>query len=74
VVAAALGPYHQGRRELFIKEIAVEGNPVLVARGEIRKLTPEKVGHKLKKVGMLREVESRRQWPYTRADNQRTYP
>ena len=50
VVAAAL--CHQDKGELFVKEIAAEVNRPLEARGETRQLSPEKVGHKLKKVGI----------------------
>jgi hypothetical protein len=53
VVGAALNLSHQDKGELFVKEIAVEVNRLLAARGETRKLTPEKVGHKLKKVGLF---------------------
>jgi hypothetical protein len=53
VVGAALALCHQDKGEVFVKEIAVEVNRVLVARGETRKLSPEKVGHKLRKVGMF---------------------
>jgi len=52
VVGAALALCHQGKGEVFVKEIAVEVNRLLVARGETRQLSPEKVGHKLKKVGL----------------------
>lgn len=53
VVGAALALCHQGKNEVFVKEIAVEANRLLESRGETRKLTPEKVGHKLKKVGIF---------------------
>jgi hypothetical protein len=53
VVGAALALSHQDKGEVFVKEIAVEVNRLLVARGETRQLSPEKVGHKLKKVGMF---------------------
>jgi hypothetical protein len=39
--------------EVFVKEIAAEVNRLLGARGETRQLSPEKVGHKLKKVGVF---------------------
>jgi hypothetical protein len=53
VVRATLALCHQDKGEVFVKEIAVEVNRLLEARGETRQLTPEKVGHTLKKVGML---------------------
>ena len=52
VVRATLAFCHQGKSEVFAKEIAVEGDRLLEARGETRKLSPEKVGHKLKKMGL----------------------
>jgi hypothetical protein len=53
VVGAALALCHQDKGEVFVKEIAAEVNRLLAARGETRHLSPEKVGHMLKKVGML---------------------
>jgi hypothetical protein len=53
VVRATFAFCHQGRVEVFAKDIAVEVNRLLVARGETRQLSPEKVGHKLKKVGLF---------------------
>jgi hypothetical protein len=53
IVGAALALAHQDKGEVFVKEITVEVNRLLVARGETRKLSPEKVGHKLKKMGMF---------------------
>jgi hypothetical protein len=53
VVGAALALSHQDKGEVFVKEIAAEVNRLLVARGETRQLSPEKVGHKLRKVGLL---------------------
>jgi hypothetical protein len=52
VVRAAFALCHQDKGEVFVKEIAVEVNRLLVARGETRQLSPGKVGHKLKKVGL----------------------
>jgi hypothetical protein len=52
VVGAALALSHQDKGEVFVKEIAVEVNRLLVARSETRQLSPEKVGHKLRKVGL----------------------
>jgi hypothetical protein len=53
VVNAALALCHQDRGEIYVKEIAAEANRLFVARGETRQLTPEKVGHRLKKVGLF---------------------
>jgi hypothetical protein len=50
---AALALCHQGKDQIYVKEIAAEVNRLLVVRGETMQLTPEKVGHKLKKVGLL---------------------
>ena len=53
VVGAALALSHQDKGELYVKEITAEVNRLLVLRGETKQLTAEKVGHKLKKVGMF---------------------
>jgi hypothetical protein len=53
VVGAALALCHQDNAEVFAKEIAAEVSRLLAARGETRLLTPEKVGHKLKKLGLF---------------------
>jgi hypothetical protein len=53
VAGAALTLCHQGKDEVFVREIAAEVNRVLKARGEILQFTPEKVGHKLKRIGLL---------------------
>ena len=53
VAGVALAFCHQGKDEIDVKEIAAEVNRLLVARGETIQLSPEKVGHKLKKVGLL---------------------
>jgi hypothetical protein len=53
VAGAALALCHQGRDEIYVKEIAAEVNRLFVARGETMQFSPEKVGHKLKKVGLL---------------------
>jgi hypothetical protein len=50
---AALALCHQGKDHIYVKEIAAEVNRLLVARGETMQLSPEKVGHKLKKVGLF---------------------
>ena len=52
VAGAALALCHQGKNEIYVKEIAAEVNRLLVARGETMQFSPEKVGHKLKKVGL----------------------
>ena len=70
VAGAALALCHQGKDQVYVKEIAVEVNRLLVARGETMQLTPEKVGHKLKKVGLLYpEVESGGKWLNPRSGN-----
>jgi hypothetical protein len=53
VLVAALALCCQDKGEVFVKEIAAEVNRLLAARGETRQLSPEKVGHKLKKVGLF---------------------
>jgi hypothetical protein len=53
IVGAALALSHQDKDEVFVKEISIEVNRLLVARGETRQLSPEKVGHKLKRMGMF---------------------
>jgi hypothetical protein len=53
VVGAALALSHKDKGELYVKEITAEVNRLLVLRGETRQLSPEKVGHKLKKVGLF---------------------
>lgn len=52
VVRAVLAFCHQDKGEVFAKNIAVEVNRLLEARGETRKMSPEKIGHKLKKMGL----------------------
>jgi hypothetical protein len=53
VSGVALAFCHHGKDEIYVKEIAAELNRLLVARGETMQLTPEKVGHKLKKAGLF---------------------
>ena len=53
VAGAALALCHQGKDEIYVKEIATEVNRLLVVRGETMQLSPEKVGHKLRKVGLF---------------------
>jgi hypothetical protein len=52
VAAAALTLCHLGKDQVFVKEIAAEVNRLLKARGEPLQFSPEKVGHKLRKVGL----------------------
>jgi len=53
VAGAALTFCHQGIQQVFVKEIAAEVNRLLEARGETMQFSPAKVGHKLRKVGLL---------------------
>jgi hypothetical protein len=52
VAGAALTLCHQGKDQVYVKEIADEVNRFLKARCETMQLSPEKVGHKLRKVGL----------------------
>jgi hypothetical protein len=52
VVGAVLSLCHQDKGEVYVKEISVEVNRLLEARGETRQLGPEKVGHLLKRVSL----------------------
>jgi len=52
VVSAALTLHHQGRDQIQVKEIAAEVNLLHELRSETVKSSPEKVGHKLKQVGL----------------------
>jgi hypothetical protein len=53
VAGAALTLCHKEKDQIFVKEIAAEVNRVLEDRGETLRLSPEKVGHKLKQIGLL---------------------
>jgi hypothetical protein len=53
VPGVALALCHSGKEEIYVKEIAAEINRLLVARGETMQMSPEKVGHKLKKIGLF---------------------
>ena len=53
VVGAVLTLCHQGKDQIFVKEIAAEVNRLLEARGDTARFSPEKVGHRLRKVGLL---------------------
>jgi hypothetical protein len=52
VLEAALALSRQERQHVYVREIAVEANRLLEGRGESLKLSPEKVGHKLRKLGL----------------------
>jgi hypothetical protein len=52
-VGAALSLCHQGKTQVLVGEIAAEVNRVLKGRGERTQWSPEKVGHRLKKAGLL---------------------
>jgi len=52
VVEAALALSRQERQHVYVREVAVEANRLLEGRGERLKLNPEKVGHKLRKLGL----------------------
>lgn len=52
-VGAALSLCHQGKAQVLVGEIAAEVNRVLKGRGERLQFSPEKVGHRLKKAGLL---------------------
>ncbi len=53
VVGAAIGLCHQGKDQIYAREIAAEANRLQDLRGENLRLGPEKVGHKLKKLGLF---------------------
>jgi len=52
-IGAALSLSHQGKDQVLVGEIAAEVNRKLTARGERIQCSPEKVGHRLKKAGLL---------------------
>ena len=52
VVEATLALSRDEREHAYVREIAAEVNRRLEARGETVRLSPEKVGHRLKKVGL----------------------
>jgi len=52
VVEAVLALSTGGAEQLYAREIAVEINRLVEARGERSKLSPEKVGHRLRKLGL----------------------
>jgi HPt (histidine-containing phosphotransfer) domain-containing protein len=53
VVGAAFALCHQGKDAILVGEIAAEVNRILLSRGERLQFSAEKVGHKLKKIGLL---------------------
>ena len=52
VLEATRALSREGREHAYAKEIAAEVNRLLEARGETARLSPEKVGHRLKKLGL----------------------
>jgi hypothetical protein len=52
VLIAARMLSRDGREEAYAREIAAEANRLLEARGETTRLSPEKVGHILKRLGL----------------------
>jgi hypothetical protein len=52
VVEAVLALSSGGAEQLYARDIAVEANRLVEARGERSKLSPEKVGHRLRKLGL----------------------
>jgi hypothetical protein len=52
VLAAVIALCNQDKGHVFAKEIGAEVNRLRAARGEARLVTPEKVGHTLKKLGL----------------------
>jgi hypothetical protein len=52
VIEAVLALSKRGAEQLYAREIAVEVNRLLEARGERSKLSPEKVGHRLRRLGL----------------------
>ncbi len=52
VIEAALALSRLGKDCVYAREIAAEANRLLEDRGEAMKLNPEKVGHRLRKLGL----------------------
>jgi hypothetical protein len=52
-VSAALALCHQGKDQILVGEIAAEVNRFLKGRGERVQFSPEKVGHRLKRMGLM---------------------
>jgi hypothetical protein len=53
VLEATRALSRDGREQAYAREIAVKANQILETRGETTRLSPEKVGHRLKKLGLL---------------------
>jgi hypothetical protein len=51
-VEATLSLCHQGKLQIFVRDIAEEVNRICRSRGETLQISAEKVGHTLKKVGL----------------------
>ena len=62
VVGAAFNLCHTEKTQILVGEIAHEVNRVLRDRGERLQFSAEKVGHKLKKLGLLTRRLGGRQW------------
>ena len=52
VVEATRALSRDGREHAYVREIAERANLLLEARGETLRLSPEKVGHRLKSLGL----------------------
>jgi hypothetical protein len=52
VVEAILAFIRDGREQAYAREIAAKANRLLEARGETARLSPERVGHVNKKLGL----------------------
>jgi hypothetical protein len=52
VLEATLALSRDGREQAYAREIAAAANHLLEARGETARLSPEKVGHQLKRLGL----------------------
>ena len=52
VIEATRAISRGGREHAYVREIAAEANRLLEARGETVRLNPEKVGHRLKRLGL----------------------
>ena len=65
VVGAALAlPATKIRARSWPRKLPLRSMACSMARGETRRVSPEKVGHKLKKVGVFtRRLSQSRQWP-----------
>jgi hypothetical protein len=62
VLTAVLNLSHENEAQAYAQEIAVATNQIRIGQGEPSKLTPEKVGHVLRKLGLLtrRDMNGRR--------------